>query len=686
MSSDEDFENFEGLPWDAWLAATRAQPSTHRVHISQIGFDAASMPCQKAVCYGYYPSIELNSMLLVKCKHCGMLLKDVGYGHHMRSRHGFRAESPASADECQSFLLSPPHHIASPKLTDPAILSPPYRKPSTPFHMQVFSFCKLASSPEERAASITSRTISPRYSIEQRDDLKLSLRVSRREVSIENGPKASVADVDVKEKPVIATAPNKQVNGRVKQKKKKKRKRDSSEEDHMSLEHLRRKKRLETQKSSCTDTAPCSSSALHLETTSGVGEKPVAVAAERRSWLRSPPLFSVSSAPSFTRIPAPSSVNDGSQAAPESAVNSFMVSRLPPLVVADTSATTTSCTAGALVLSNQQGSPRLAVSNLLTATLRSSSSREPPAPLSPFEGISADSAQETAFLQRCRSSAMAGTRRSTTGSEPRRVPLECTPLSSPNQNPVMVTCRGNTSSPLRSPLPHLSPVEQKSFLISPTMGSLAMGATTYGCSVAVAATGSVGYSTEGGILEGRREEELGEYNEMRATVNGLKEIRKERQVNFRLSSEILESAGQTQTHEVGNEFATSARLATTACSMSDDESTAFKDENENDQGVVVLKQELAKSPSSSASVIALSPEGQHSEMEVGEGDVSLREQESEEEIDVSQAIPSTLTHEQPFVTPSVQHRCTQISLVNFCFMCSLVLLMRNTGRLRTIAH
>lgn len=55
---------------------------------------------------------------------CGLILKDVGYGHHMRSQHGYDMNS-GSGDECQSFLLSPPRRVVSP------LLSLPYRRLST---------------------------------------------------------------------------------------------------------------------------------------------------------------------------------------------------------------------------------------------------------------------------------------------------------------------------------------------------------------------------------------------------------------------------------------------------------------------------------------------------------------------------------------------------------------------------
>lgn len=44
-------------------------------------------------------------------------------------------------------------------------------------------------------------------------------------------------------------------------------------------------------------------------------------------------------------------------------------------------------------------------------------------------------------------------------------------------------------------------------------------------------------------------------------------------------------------------------------------------------------------------------------------DVLLREEESEEELDASLSLPPTLTREQPFVTPPLQHRRTHIFLV-----------------------
>lgn len=84
---------------------------------------------------------------------------------------------------------------------------------------------------------------------------------------------------------------------------------------------------------------------------------------------------------------------------------------------------------------------------------------------------------------------------------------------------------------------------------------------------------------------------------MRAVVNGLKGEYEERDVNETLAPE-------EQAQEVGNEFAnavTSTTRLTAMTSMSDDEHIVFEDEmNENGRNVIVPKQEVIESPSSSA--------------------------------------------------------------------------------------
>ncbi|KAK6109857.1 hypothetical protein QQG55_37640 [Brugia pahangi] len=232
MSIEENDATLVGLDWETWQRVTQTRGLTAA---SGTNYDAAAMPSQKAVCYGFYPSIELESMLLINCKKCGLILKDVGYGHHMRSQHGYHMNS-GSSDECQSFLLSPPHRVVSPRLEMP-ILSPPYRQLSTPI-----------ASPKEssgRNGSIISQATSTRYSVEQKDDLKLSLRVSRHKVSSgASRQNNSSSPNHIKEEVRISDKINRRLNGKMKDKKGKKRKRDSSDEDNFSLEHFRQKKRL----------------------------------------------------------------------------------------------------------------------------------------------------------------------------------------------------------------------------------------------------------------------------------------------------------------------------------------------------------------------------------------------------------------------------------------------------------
>ncbi|KAM3726778.1 Chromatin assembly factor 1 subunit [Dirofilaria immitis] len=248
MSIEESDTTLVGLDWETWQRVTQTRGLTAA---SGTNYDAAAMPSQKAICYGFYPSIELESMLLINCKKCGLILKDVGYGHHMRSQHGYHINS-GSGDECQSFLLSPPHRVVSPRLEMP-ILSPPYRRLSTPI-----------TSPKEssgRNGSIISQATSTRYSVEQKDDLKLSLRVSRHEVSNEASEQNNSTLLNgTKDEVQISTKVNRRLNGKAKDKKGKKRRRDSSDEDNFSLEHFRQKKRLSKKEQSAGEANESTSS------------------------------------------------------------------------------------------------------------------------------------------------------------------------------------------------------------------------------------------------------------------------------------------------------------------------------------------------------------------------------------------------------------------------------------------
>lgn len=247
MSVNENDATLVGLDWQTWQKVTQTRGFSA---ISVTNCDAAAMPSQKSVCYGFYPSIEIDSMLLVKCESCKLFLKDVGYGHHMRSQHGYSIDS-SSGDECQSFLLSPPHRVVSPRFTGASIPSPAYRRASTSF--------ASSRNRSHRNGNIASGTASPRYSVEQKDDLRLSLRVSKHEwqasgeadstnnTITHNGAKTKV-DTNSK----IARPSNNSL------KKKKKRRRDSSDEDNFCLEHFRLKKRLfrKEQKSEESEASP----------------------------------------------------------------------------------------------------------------------------------------------------------------------------------------------------------------------------------------------------------------------------------------------------------------------------------------------------------------------------------------------------------------------------------------------
>ncbi|VDN00997.1 unnamed protein product [Thelazia callipaeda] len=236
MSDSEVDTSLVGLSWEVWRRATHLDST---VVTPKVRHDVAAMPSQKAICYGFCPSNELGSMTLITCEKCGMVLKDVGYGYHMRSQHGY--EDSDSDDDCQSFLLSPPHRSVSPCLESP-ILSPPYRRLSNP----------VVSSKESsgRNGNIISQATSTGYSVKQKNNLKLSLRVSRRNARSEENVTNNSTKHHGAKKVDITTKVDKHLNGAVVKKKERKRKRDSSHEDNFSSEHSRQKKHSSVERQS----------------------------------------------------------------------------------------------------------------------------------------------------------------------------------------------------------------------------------------------------------------------------------------------------------------------------------------------------------------------------------------------------------------------------------------------------
>ncbi|MFH4976751.1 hypothetical protein AB6A40_003460 [Gnathostoma spinigerum] len=228
MSSDES-NDWSGVEWDEWkelvrVSRTSASQSPPRSYPKVfIDYDCSVMHHHKAMAYGYYQSYEVNSMVLVTCELCGMVIKDVAFVHHMRSRHSLCPPDPPSSDESsddvfESFLLTPPHrNISSHTRSDCSSRS----TVSSHVHKSA-TVAQSESAPHLPSCSKT-KTISPRYSIEQRDDLKLALRVSRHEEDI---------------------CPKITSNGRVLQKKRKKRRRESTDDEDYALEHFRRKKKI----------------------------------------------------------------------------------------------------------------------------------------------------------------------------------------------------------------------------------------------------------------------------------------------------------------------------------------------------------------------------------------------------------------------------------------------------------
>lgn len=127
--NNKNFENLEGLSWENFFEQVDKQfeeddgkwnGSNEIVAFSGV----ATLPHDKAVCYGVCTVSQVPK--LVKCEDCSLVVKMVGFGHHRKFRHRESrlltrqavkdpddSSNSDSNDDCQGFLLSPPHHHLS---------------------------------------------------------------------------------------------------------------------------------------------------------------------------------------------------------------------------------------------------------------------------------------------------------------------------------------------------------------------------------------------------------------------------------------------------------------------------------------------------------------------------------------------------------------------------------------------
>ncbi|CAK5031016.1 unnamed protein product [Meloidogyne enterolobii] len=130
-----EFENLEGLCWENFFDQVDKQFNGEEEGESKwngggsneiVAFSGvATLPHDKAVCYGVCTVSQVPK--LVKCEDCSLVVKMVGFGHHRKFRHRESrlllarqsvkdtedSSNSDSNDDCQGFLLSPPHHHLS---------------------------------------------------------------------------------------------------------------------------------------------------------------------------------------------------------------------------------------------------------------------------------------------------------------------------------------------------------------------------------------------------------------------------------------------------------------------------------------------------------------------------------------------------------------------------------------------
>lgn len=106
-------------------------------------------------------------------------MKEVGYGHHMRLRHGYRPSSSSDTtsegedpDDCQDFLLSPPH-VPLIVSTEKKITKEK-RENSSPLKL-LPSTSSLEKSGYSTNSTTNNRICSPPYYVEHCKDLVLVL-------------------------------------------------------------------------------------------------------------------------------------------------------------------------------------------------------------------------------------------------------------------------------------------------------------------------------------------------------------------------------------------------------------------------------------------------------------------------------------------------------------------------------
>uniref|UniRef100_A0A183CCW7 C2H2-type domain-containing protein n=1 Tax=Globodera pallida TaxID=36090 RepID=A0A183CCW7_GLOPA len=198
MYTNNDGKNLAGLAWDDFFRVVDHQQTTNfakqssLLTLSKCNDDVAMLPHKKATCYGSCSVTEAPK--LVKCQSCNLVVKIVAFGHHQKIHHNHFC-SPTrrsissdsdSDDDCQGFLLSPPHHPT------PNVFS----SSETMLDLKIIEDTKWTLSDSLKNHPVNderkvrneknkkvSRQSPPRYDVQQRNDLRLVLTKRRNSIA-----------------------------------------------------------------------------------------------------------------------------------------------------------------------------------------------------------------------------------------------------------------------------------------------------------------------------------------------------------------------------------------------------------------------------------------------------------------------------------------------------------------------
>uniref|UniRef100_A0A915NX40 Uncharacterized protein n=1 Tax=Meloidogyne floridensis TaxID=298350 RepID=A0A915NX40_9BILA len=210
-----EFENLEGLCWENFFDQVDKQfneevdeegeskwnggGSNEIVAFSGV----ATLPHDKAVCYGVCTVSQVPK--LVKCEDCSLVVKMVGFGHHRKFRHResrlFLARQSVkdaedssnsdSNDDCQGFLLSPPHHhlsVASTSEASSIFEGHQWRTthPLDPSSKAPSSSLKQTAGPNKQQQSSKTNEPPRLYGVEKWNDLRLVLKRTPEKAASQN--------------------------------------------------------------------------------------------------------------------------------------------------------------------------------------------------------------------------------------------------------------------------------------------------------------------------------------------------------------------------------------------------------------------------------------------------------------------------------------------------------------------